>query len=130
MPLLPQEQSHVSFSGRLVPHSGQNFPLIPLLPQVQSHVSSALGSGFLAPHSGQNLPVIFLKPQDGQSHPVGVLAAGSLLTVGFNPENMVLIWGVTVCAAAMPIPSPMISPTTLLPPPAEIAGPMLPIPSA
>ena len=129
IPLFPQGQSHVSSDcGFLAPHILQKIPIIPLLPHGQSHVSACFGSGFLPPQSGQNLLWIFLQPQAGQSQPEGL---SEVFSSGFIHVNIVPICGATAEAAAIPIPSPIISPTTLLPPePPPILEPILPIPSA
>ena len=49
---------------------------------------------------------------------------------GLSAVIIPAICGEMACAAARPTPRPTMSPTTLLPPPPEMAGPMLPMPSA
>ena len=129
---MPQSgQSHPLFaSGFFVPQSGQKLNVMPVLPQFgQIHPDS--GAGFGLPQFGQNLNVMPFVPHVQSQPSAG--AAGC--AVVFAPcgcifPNMLPICGAIVLAAAMPTPRPSISPTMLEPPPAEIAGPILPMPSA
>jgi hypothetical protein len=131
MPFLPQVQSQtaVLVSGRFAPQFEQKFPRIPVCPQVQTHPT--IFSVRLAPQIEQKLPLIPFCPQV-QSHVsvLGVAAFAVSFCSKLKPCIIFPICGEIALAAAIPTPSPIMSPTMLLPPPLEIAGPMFPIPSA
>ena len=110
MPFSPQVQSHAAGtgSGRLAPHSLQNFPLLPFAPQAgQSHVSGSFGAGRGVPHSGQNFVVSPVCPHSGQVHVsaegCGRLAPHSrqnLPVMPLAPQLQSHVSGVTAAAPA------------------------------